>query len=67
MENKVAVFSTKHHTVFENWIANKIRCLKKAVAAGLKLNDVVSEFPQVLDSTLFFETSYKTILIFSHL
>ena len=44
MKNTVAVFSTKHLTVFENWIANKIRCLKKAVAPGLMLNVVVSEF-----------------------
>ena len=37
-------FSTKHLTVFENWIENKIRCLKKAVAPGLMLNVVVSKF-----------------------
>ena len=36
-------FSTKHLTVFEYWIANRIRCLKKAVAPGLMLNVVVSE------------------------
>ena len=45
MKNTVAVFSTKHLTVFENWIANRIRCLKKAVAPGLMLNVVVAEFP----------------------
>ena len=45
MKNKVAVFSTRPLTVFESLIANKIRCLKKAVAPGFNLIVVVSEFP----------------------
>ena len=45
MKNTGAVFSTKHLTMFEYWIANTMRCLKRAVAPGLMLNVVVSEFP----------------------
>ena len=45
MKNKVAVFTTKPLTVFENWIANNILCLRKTVAPGLMPIVVVLEFP----------------------
>ena len=44
MKNRVAVLSAKPLTVFENWIANKIDCLGKAVAHGLMLIVVVLYF-----------------------
>ena len=45
MKHKVAVFSTKLLAVFENLIANKIRCLGRAVGPGLMLIVVVLGFP----------------------